>query len=255
MASRNWNENELIAALSLYCQLPFGKLHRHNPAIQKLAKSLNRSPSAVALKLSNFASLDPTLKKRGISGMSNVSKADTEVWNRYFGKWDELVQRGFILPTPPDLSAATDTSIVDENKPQRKGEDKPTVATLRVGQSFFRNSVLAAYGGRCCITGIAEPALLRASHIVPWSVDTEHRLDPRNGLCLNALHDAAFDRGFITVNKDLTLRVASSLRTKMPTEVFRESFARFDGQPILSPEKFGPDQTYLAYHREKVYCG
>jgi hypothetical protein len=49
----------------------------------------------------------------------------------------------------------------------------------RVGQDVLRQALLAYWGGRCPLTGITDPALLRASHIVPWSecVTDEHRLD------------------------------------------------------------------------------
>jgi predicted restriction endonuclease len=54
--------------------------------------------------------------------------------------------------------------------------------------------------GRCPLTGITDPALLRASHIVPWRDCTgdAQRLDVHNGLLLSALWDAAFDRGLVT---------------------------------------------------------
>ena len=53
---------------------------------------------------------------------------------------------------------------------------------------------------RCPLTGVAEPALLRASHIVPWAEcdDDAHRLDVYNGLLLSALWDAAFDAGKVS---------------------------------------------------------
>jgi predicted restriction endonuclease len=70
----------------------------------------------------------------------------------------------------------------------------------RVGQNVFRDALLAYWGGRCAITGVAEPRLLRASHIKPWAMcesDAE-RLDVYNGLLLAAHLDAAFDAGLIS---------------------------------------------------------
>lgn len=69
----------------------------------------------------------------------------------------------------------------------------------RVGQDVFRRALLEYWGGRCPLTGIADPALLRASHIVPWAAcrDDAHRLDVHNGLLLSALWDAAFDTGLV----------------------------------------------------------
>lgn len=75
----------------------------------------------------------------------------------------------------------------------------------RISQKCFRNIILGNYHSRCSLTGIAVPDLLIASHIVPWSEDVKNRLNPSNGLCLNALHDKAFDRGLISFDDDCRL--------------------------------------------------
>jgi putative restriction endonuclease len=76
----------------------------------------------------------------------------------------------------------------------------------------FRDALMDYWRGRCPLTGITEPALLRASHIVPWSdCSDEQRLDVHNGLLLSALWDAAFDKGLVSFNDDGTLRVSNSL--------------------------------------------
>jgi hypothetical protein len=73
----------------------------------------------------------------------------------------------------------------------------------RIGQDVFRDALMDYWGGRCPLTGITEPGLLRASHIVPWANCTdEQRLDVHNGLLLSALWDAAFDRGLISFADD-----------------------------------------------------
>jgi len=70
----------------------------------------------------------------------------------------------------------------------------------RIGQDIFRRSLMDYWQRRCPLTGISDPALLRASHIVPWKVcETDaQRLDVHNGILLSALWDAAFDRGLVT---------------------------------------------------------
>lgn len=74
----------------------------------------------------------------------------------------------------------------------------------RIGQDIFRKSLMEYWQGRCPLTGITDPALLRASHIVPWSecADDAQRLDVHNGLLLSALWDAAFDRALVTFAED-----------------------------------------------------
>jgi predicted restriction endonuclease len=69
----------------------------------------------------------------------------------------------------------------------------------RIGQDVFRDALIDYWGGRCPLTGITDPELLRASHIVPWAECTDQqRLDVHNGLLLSALWDAAFDKGLIS---------------------------------------------------------
>jgi hypothetical protein len=82
----------------------------------------------------------------------------------------------------------------------------------RIGQDVFRDALMDYWGGRCPLTGITEPALLRASHIVPWSDCTDaQRLDVHNGLLLSALWDAAFDRGLISFSDDGAVLVSPLL--------------------------------------------
>ena len=74
----------------------------------------------------------------------------------------------------------------------------------RVGQDIFRSALMDYWQGRCPLTGITTPELLRASHIVPWA-DCEsdaQRLDVHNGLLLAAHWDAAFDAGLVSFDED-----------------------------------------------------
>jgi putative restriction endonuclease len=83
----------------------------------------------------------------------------------------------------------------------------------RIGQEVFRDRLLDYWEGRCAITGLSVPELLRASHIKPWA-DCEsdaERLDVFNGLLLAPHLDAAFDQGFITVTDDGEVVVAENL--------------------------------------------
>src|SRR5690606_6882382 len=74
------------------------------------------------------------------------------------------------------------------------------LAVQRIGQNIFRDSLMDYWQGRCPLTEISDPELLRASHIIPWSECTSdaQRLDVHNGLLLSALWDAAFDRALVT---------------------------------------------------------
>jgi len=132
------------------------------------------------------------------------------------------------------------------------GETRRVLTEQRIRQDFFRRAVLSSYRGRCCMSGLSEPRLLIASHIVPWSKDRSNRLNPRNGLCLSALHDKAFDRGLITLDDDF--RVVLSNELKRRDEPFvRQFFIPLKGQLIALPERFAPDLTFLEKHRQEVF--
>lgn len=252
MTRKNWIREALVKVLSLYCQIPFGRMHSRNPAVVSLAEAIGRTPSAVALKLVNFASLDPELQERGVGGMGNTSAADRAVWSEFYGRWDVLADNSIIPEQIIVAEASAPTQGTPRTPPDGSTEILREVAQRR-GQSFFRASVLAAHCGRCCITGIVCEPLLRASHIVPWSHDPTLRLDPRNGLCLNALHDAAFDRGLIALSEHFELQLSASIRSKMPENVYREMFESHAGKPVSLPERFSPTRDMLDYHRLNIF--
>lgn len=227
-------------------------MHARNPAVIDLSVLIKRTPSAVALKLVNFASLDPELRDRGVEGMRNTSKADREVWEEFYGRWNHLAETEINMESI-DLKAEIDANrYIPESQPSGP-TDKTSETHIRLHQRFFRNSVLAAYDGRCCITGISCEALLRASHIVPWAQSPNLRLDPRNGLCLNSLHDAAFDQGLITLSDRLEVIISPRLESEFPNDIYHEMFGIFQGKPITAPERFLPSIEALDYHRNNIF--
>src|SRR4029077_1641370 len=110
--------------------------------------------------------------------------------------------------------------------------EKTAMARVRRGQQFFRQTVINSYGVCCCISGINVPRLLVASHIKPWRDFPKERLNPRNGLCLSTLHDAAFDAGLITLDEKFRLVLHKRLRRYFPQNLLEQSFLQFEGKPI-----------------------
>ena len=246
-----WTRDELILAINLYCKLPFGKMHKATAEIIKFAELIGRTPSSIALKLGNFASFDPTLKERGIKGASNASKLDKQIWNEFYNNWDAA-----LLESEKLLAQTTHTTIEKLNKIEiadlpREGKEKERLIKVRVNQSIFRTIILAAYNSKCCITGIDNTDLLIASHIVPWSKDEKNRLNPMNGLCLNALHDRAFDKGLITISADdYRIKVSSKLKKKTVIESIEQNFMALESKSILLPDKFLPSKELLKVHND-----
>lgn len=252
----NWTPEQLKLAFYLYCQLPFGKLHQRNPQIVELSKLIGRTPSSLAMKLVNFASLDPTIRDSGRHGLGNASALDKTVWNEFHADWDRLVaecqqireslahEQGQRIETPQEVDG--EFALSDFT-----GETRRAIVAQRVKQSFFRRAVLASYRGRCCISGVSDSRFLVASHIVAWNEDAIIRLHPGNGLCLSAIHDRAFDRHLFSLTDDHHIILSSHLR-KTPDAFLRQVFGPVDGKKISLPEKFVPEQAFIERHREKM---
>lgn len=244
-----WTRDQLLIALRLYMRMPFGKLHRGNPEIIALAKVIGRTPSALGMKACNFAALDPDLDRKGLS---SVSQADRLIWNEFIANPEALVaeEEAAYDRLTQHIPTATENDIVI---PVGETEVARVVRTRRV-QSFFRDAVLVSYNHRCAVTGLALPELLVASHIIPWSKSIERRADPTNGLCLNVLFDRAFDRGLITLDEKMSVVISKRLHKVVSSIELQCSLLESEGRKIVLPERFQPDPTALAYHRQNVFA-
>jgi hypothetical protein len=110
---------------------------------------------------------------------------------------DRVYKLAISLPDAPLLRFRAETAKLPRTTEAER------LVIQRIGQNLFRDALMDYWGGRCPLTGITELALLRASHIVPWSeCNDEQRLDVHNGLLLSALWDAAFDCGLVSFADD-----------------------------------------------------
>ena len=250
--AKAWSYDEEILALTLYYQVPFGTIHAHNQKIVELAESLNRSPASVSMKMCNFARFDPVLRERGVAGLQNGSKLDEMVWDQFHANMDELVEASDAASKRLHIN-----SVIDPEPAQTFpiGATVEATVKLRRNQTFFRNAVLSAYDQRCCITGISIKELLIASHIKPWAVSDSatERTNPQNGICLNALHDRAFDYGLITVTPEYRIVVSKYVRDLYSSEVISDWFRKYDGALISAPCRFPPSKEFLEYHNENIF--
>jgi putative restriction endonuclease len=236
---KEWTRFEQMLALELYCRTPFGSISRRNPEIIELANRLGRTPSSVSLKMANFSALDPTITQKG---MSNYSKSDAIIWEEFFE--DPTLFLDKIEKHVAIHKLTYDEPIQTNDLEVREGEDIEVLSTVRKHQTFFRKSLLTAYNGKCGITNIGHEGLLVASHIIPWSKDKKNRLNPRNGILLNALHDKAFDKGLISFEDNLDLIISPKLHLHEAARPF------FEDKKLRAPEKFGPDPAFLKWHRD-----
>jgi hypothetical protein len=258
MATNRWTKEQLKLAFHLYCQLPFGRLHSRNPEIIQLAKLIGRTPSAVAMKLVNFASLDPAITGTGRAGLGNAGSLDKEVWAEFHADWEKLALECTQLNAQLRKDAGAEPVIVELDIAEQEelqdftGETKRVMTEQRIKQHFFRRAVLSSYRGRCCLSGLSDARLLTASHIVPWSNDKANRLNPSNGLCLSAIHDKAFDRGLLTISDGYEVMLSEQLKRNDDAFVV-QIFLPLEGRKIELPEKFIPSIAFLSRHRNEIF--
>ncbi|MDG2990430.1 HNH endonuclease [Candidatus Synechococcus calcipolaris G9] len=107
-------------------------------------------------------------------------------------------------------------------------------------------------------TGFLEakcPNTLLTCNIIPWREQSEHRLNPQNGLCLARTHKAAFDQGLITFDENYKLVLSLYLQKFLPEETLEYNFVAYVGNQLRLPEKFQPEPDFLRFHREEIFLG
>ena len=257
-----WTREELLLALNLYYKIPFGQFHHRNPKVIELSRLIGRTPSSVAMQLSNFASLDPYHQNRGVSGLRPPGKLAQKLWAEAQHNWDSIVlesETKLESLTQPDVASEVEKRASTEKVPKLplKEPEGPTETErsvkVRLGQRFFRESIMANYRERCCVCGIPIPELLVAGHIIPWKDREDLRLNPRNGLCLCALHDKAFDRGLLTIDTNYTVEISSMVNQYLPQEGLDRGLVAYQNREILLPDRFLPGKEFLEIHQQAYF--
>lgn len=165
-------------------------------------------------------------------------------------KFDNLSGLYAVLPRLYQLAASLPDAPLREFQAKVKDLPKATEAdrlvVQRIGQDIYRAGLIDYWRGQCPLTGIADSALLRASHIVPWKdcASDADRLDVHNGLLLSALWDAAFDRGLVTFDDDGRPQFSSALSEAALAELrWHDTIALTDKH-----------RARLEIHRNTVFC-
>jgi putative restriction endonuclease len=85
--------------------------------------------------------------------------------------------------------------------------EREAITKARVNWNLFRSIILSSHAEKCAVCRLPISSLLVATHIVPWSIDPNVRMNPCNGICLSSLHDRAFDRGLLNIDADHQIRM------------------------------------------------
>ena len=156
---------------------------------------------------------------------------------------DRAYKLGVSLPNAP-LDAFLKAI---EGKPQNTEVERLVIQ--RIGQAQFRKALLDYWDGCCCVTGIKDTHLLRASHIKPWArCDSDaERLDVHNGLLLSALWDAAFDKGLVTFDENMQAQFSSNLSDAAQIALERTAVLTLDNITAKHAD-------YLKWHRNNLFA-
>lgn len=165
--------------------------------------------------------------------------------------WDELYQ---VLEKATAIARTMPNRVAEKFQSAIAGMPRSTeverLVVQRVGQDLFRSALLDFWGNACCITDLAIPELLRASHIKPWARcdSDEERLDVFNGLLLAPHLDALFDGGWLTVEDTGRVRFSSEL-----TETARDQLGLKTEMGVSGLN--ASHSPYLEHHRNAIFRG
>ena len=250
-----WTRDEMILVLNLYLKTPFGRMHKSNPDVIKIASLIGRTPDAVAYRLVNYAACDPQLRQRGISGMSHGGKKCEEYWNDFIDDREKL-----LFESERILAQYEGVSLEKKFEKQLKdiptdvmGETRIRQVRTRINQNLFRQITFANYDGKCALSGIDIPDLLVASHIIPWAKSTKERLNPENGICLSSLYDKAFDQGLISFDVETKVIFSTRLLSNIEKSYFDIFFRPIYHQPLAEARKYAVNPDFLEWHRDCIF--
>lgn len=248
--NNNWTKEETIIAFNVYCKIPFKDSNKNHPMIIEYAKIIGRSPSALNMKVGNLGRLDPKLKEKGIVGLSHGSKIERIVWEEFYANPEQFAYESECLIAKYANKSIEKSSKIDIND-LPNGKERETIVKLRVNQSFFRSAVMTSYNNRCCVSGVGNPQLLEACHIVSWADDSHNRTNPENGLCLNSLFHRAYDKHLMAITPDYEIIISENFMEKVEDSTFEKYLKEINGRKINMPTRFYPQRELLDIHYQK----
>lgn len=247
--SPNWTREELVLAFNLYLKLPFGQMDENTDEVKMLSKILGRrTPGAVAMRLGNYAHIDPYHQGRGVVGLKNGIKQVQPIWDEFINN-----QEGLVFESERILADYKHTTLEDLypdivfDLEGLIGETKIRAVQVRVNQQVFRKMILKTYNGQCAISGVDIPELLVAGHIVPWLEDAKERLNPENGICLSNLYDKAYEKKLICIDTNYKLLISKRLKAESHKGFYEEFFGRFENKSLFIPKTYQPRKEFLEY--------
>lgn len=239
-----WSREDIIIAYALYCVTPLGQINPTNRAIQQVSEIIPHSVASIVMRMKNFRYIDPAV----ISGLGHVAKADKIIYEEFKHDWGALSVEAENLTG----LALFDADPLQGAKPLSSLTDHSRVSRER---HFFKNAVFSAYNGACYISGCRLPRMLTASHIKPYSKcrDKSDRVNPENGICLNAFYDKAFDSGLMTITPSRKVFISPIVKTLSDDEFTLKWLVSLEGVILPPLPRFPPRREFLEYHNDEIF--
>jgi hypothetical protein len=261
--NRDWSREEFILALDLYVRKQL--LDDHHPDVVELSQLLRdmapeqvdinpnyRNPNGIALRLANFASVDPNYQGKGMRGLSRLGR---EIWEEYSKNWQQLSAdaqlirdglRSLRYNNIDELASTRKVAESAEFEAFSQQDERVRVAAdivRRRGQATFRQQLMDAYTRKCCMTDCDAEDALEAAHILKYAGDRSNHV--QNGLLLRADVHTLFDLGLIAVEpSSMTIKLAARIRTSQYASLMdRQLRTPLDGSTR-------PSRTALRMHFE-----
>ena len=193
-----------------------------------------------------------SLRARGVKGLVNVSKVDTEMWEKYVGSERGSKPLGPLLEDASEIASERDMDLgflfnefPVQGKVSPADSERLVLRKERLSQQFFRDVILAGYGGRCAISGLRVPELTEAAHIIPWSEREDCRLLPSNGIALNTLLHRAYDADLLGIDEKCRVHVSKPLLKGAEDSKMQAFFESVDGSVLQPSRHFTPSPLFL----------
>lgn len=231
-----WVDEELLLTLYIYLTHNHDELNKSSLFLRDFCERLNsftgksRTLAAIEMRISNYKSLDSNYGKKGLN---NVGKNVKDIWNKYSKdlKYLQELYFKFINMTFKPINQTARNEIVDienELKSIKNDADRykiinienedafvESLISIRNGaiQKIFRDNLIMEFNHKCALCDINNIYFLIASHILPYSrcINKEDMINHNNGLLLCPIHDALFDKKYISFNKNGKIIISKSV--------------------------------------------
>jgi putative restriction endonuclease len=228
----------------------FGKISEIQDTAEFISKNLNRP--TIGIIEHGYCFINPILQS-DLEEFEWEFKKKERSWEHFFQQYgmNQITKNDFIRLLSFGLDSNNSFSTDFDLNFDYGATNKTALRKIRGNEHRkFAQQVKLNYQCACAISGIKTSDFLVASHIIPWSIDENNRVNPANGICLSSLLDKAFDKGYLTIDSNFKVVISKQIRRD---RALFEYIKQYEGRKIKLPKNFKPDLAFLAWHNNHVF--